>query len=419
MLFLALILLLLPLTLYGYLDPGTGTALINIVISGFIALVYGAKKLIFRWFRKDTSPAENQTAGTETAALSIFSEGKAYWGSYRAIIEEMIRSGIVFNYYTLDVEDPALRIENEFMQSKFLGYGISAKAKFMAIKGDILLTTTPNIGAEGYLPRPKNVKRLIHFFHSVADISVYKKHSLDFYDEVYTAGDFQEQGIREIEKKRGLKAKKLTPLGLPYLDELLKKKTVTGEKSPDPAILIGSSWGEKGLLHYYGTGFIQKLARGDANIIVRPHPQSLKSEKALIRQVKKELNNIPPVRWDEAVDPSPSMSAADLLISDTSSIRYDFAFIYGKPVITLKIPHRAMPGFERDDLSSTWMDEAAREIGTVLEPEEIADIEKYTAQIHEAFDEERIIKLRDSMVANFGNSAEAMVRQMTKAADND
>ena len=412
MLVFTLLLFLLSGVLYAYLDPGTGTALINIVISGFVAIGYGMKELIIRLIRKNKKELKEKMERKNQISISIFSEGKQYWNSYKAIIDELIKSKIVFNYYSIDIEDPALLIENEFINSRFLRYGISSRAKFMAIKGDILLTTTPNIGAEGYLPRPKNVKRMIHFFHSVSDISIYKKHSLDFYDEVYMAGGFQEKAIREIEKKRGIKTKKLTPLGLPYLDELLKGKVSSSNESPNKTILIGSSWGKKGLLNYYGTNFIKKLAKGDVNIIFRPHPQSLKSEKSLIKKYKRELKNIPNVCWDEAVDPNPSMSIADLLISDTSSLRYDYAFIYCKPVITLKIPLSAMPGYERDDISSILIDEASREIGYVLNSEELIDIEKYILKINNEFDVVRMKNLRDSIVSNYGCSASAIVQQL-------
>ena len=41
------------------------------------------------------------------------------------------------------------------------------------------------------------------------------------------------------------------------------------------------------------------------------------------------------------------MNNADLLISDTSSIRFDFLFVHEKPVITLDVKSNQMQGFER------------------------------------------------------------------------
>ena len=106
--------------------------------------------------------------------------------------------------------------------------GIRAKIsyiKFSLIEAEYLLSTTPNLGTPGYpYKKPKLVKNLVHVFHSISDISIYKKGSLDHYDSVILVGEFQIKSIRELEKKRGLKQKELLPLGVPYIDHLIKSK---------------------------------------------------------------------------------------------------------------------------------------------------------------------------------------------------
>ena len=101
------------------------------------------------------------------------------------------------------------------------------------------------MGLPGYpYKKPKLVKNLVHVFHSISDISIYKKGSLDHYDSVILAGEFQKKSIRELEKKRGLKQKNFfLPLGVPYIDHLIKSKRVISLSKT--TILIGSSWGKK------------------------------------------------------------------------------------------------------------------------------------------------------------------------------
>jgi len=153
-----------PSLTYAYLDPGTGTVLINILIAGAITIIYGLKGLFIKFIYKNKTILEENRDGNEQVKISIFSEGKQYWDSYKAIIEGLIEAGITFNYFTLDIEDPILMIDNNLIKSKFLGYGLDQKARFMSIKSDILLTTTPNIGAKGYFPKPKDVRKLISLF---------------------------------------------------------------------------------------------------------------------------------------------------------------------------------------------------------------------------------------------------------------
>ncbi len=106
------------------------------------------------------------------------------------------------------------------------------------------------------------------------------------------------------------------------------------------------------------------------------------------------------------------MQKADLLISDTSSIRFDFAFLFQKPVITLDVALQAMPGFERDDMSELWMDGAAKEIGAVLKPDEISKINAIVKEMLSAENAAEISRYRDETISNFGAAGEAMARYL-------
>ena len=104
------------------------------------------------------------------------------------------------------------------------------------------------------------------------------------------------------------------------------------------------------------------------------------------------------------------MIESDLLISDTSSIRFDYAFLYQKPVISLEVPLDAMPGFERDDMSELWMEEAEIKIGLKVAKE---DIEKIIGFVEQALNEkgsDEIVTYRESVIKNFGLAGEAIAK---------
>jgi hypothetical protein len=295
--------------------------------------------------------------------ISIFSEGNQYKNTFLPIVNELISRKNLFNYYTLDYKDVILEIESEFINSKFLGLGALGKLKFSSISSNILLSTTPNIGNREFpLKRPKRVKELIHVWHSISDISYYKKGSLDNYDTVLTVGDFQNKSIKEIEELRNLKSKKLVPVGLPYFDVFSKK--LNDFKLTNRSILIASSWGNKGLLKNHGLEIIDVLK--DYNIIIRPHPQSFISEKEFIEKFKSICKGKSNIEWDESSDPLESFSKSRLMISDTSSIRYDYSFLVGNPVITLKIEKSKLNEFESSDLNQSWDEKTEGQLGPVL-----------------------------------------------------
>jgi hypothetical protein len=188
---------------------------------------------------------------------------------------------------------------------------------------------------------------------------MYQKGSLDCYDTVILPGEYHNSPIREIEHKRGLKAKKLIALGSLYLDTLIAEMRQSHIPTQDRCILVASSWGDKGLLKQYGIQPFIELARKDWQVIIRPHPHSFKHEPDLINKLQRQSANIPNVVWDTKLSPVEAMSRAVLMISDTSSVRFDFAFIYERPVLSLEIPVENMPGFERDDLNEIWSEKAA------------------------------------------------------------
>ena len=88
---------------YAYLDPGSGGALIGTITATIGALWYSIKSLFYRL--TDSKQIE-ASVPSQTESLVLFSEGKAYWGTFRPLVAELIRKEIPFRYRTLDLYDP-------------------------------------------------------------------------------------------------------------------------------------------------------------------------------------------------------------------------------------------------------------------------------------------------------------------------
>lgn len=381
-----------------YIDPGTGALLINLIIAIGTTIVFYFKSLFF-WLlniKKSQKKIKNST-------ICIFSEGEKYWDTFKPIINSFIEKEIFFQYFTMSYKDPALLIENQFIESKYIGEGIFGYYRFSNIKSENLITTTPNIGnKKSPLKRPVNVKNMIHVYHSIVGTPHYRKGSLDNYDSVIVGGEYQINDIRKIEELRELKIKNIYRLGIPYLETLNKNKKIITENKK--TVLIASSWGNKGCFKVYGTDFIDKLLIDDYNIILRPHPHSFINEKELILNIKSLYAKNKNVKWDESLSPSNSMNCSDILISDSSSIRFDFSFVYKKPVITLKIKSSDMVGFENQYINSDWEEKTEKLIGAVINKSEINNLNKVVMDLLARFDSKNINKLVDDTFYNFKNS---------------
>ncbi len=404
--------------LLGYLDPGSGSALLGTVFAIFGAVLFSLKGIVYRLLGKDTSPGAKNVK-----TIAIFSEGKNYWGTFKGIIEELIRRQVPFAYYTYDLYDPALKILSPYMYARLYNREIvSSFVKLSNIEAKVCLATTPNIGTHGYpLKRSKKIGKLVHVFHSADNVDTYTKGSLDHYDAVLMAGNYQASFIRELEAKRNLPTKELVPMGLPYLDDLIETlKTLPPVKNhKTPTILVAPSWGDKGCLKVYGVEFVVELAKAGYHVILRPHPQSYQAEADLVASWKKVTASYPNVEWDSRVRPIESLRIADILISDVSAVRFDYAYIFSRPVITLSVPLVKSEQYEAADLSSIWVDEVAPRIGRVLTKSEISTLPAVVKEMLEHSKGLDLKSFRDEMITNYASSVPAIVDYLVAQAKGD
>ena len=394
---------------FAYLDPGTGNALLAVLASIIAAVVFALQGLFYKLTGKKKKASHAKSSG-----LVIFSEGKSYWLTWKPIVEELLSRHVHFAYYTMDIHDPCLTIENEFMDNRYIGSGTLAYAKMGRLNAELLLSTTPNIGTEGYpMKRSPNVRNMVHIYHGLDDEGTYHRHALDSYDTVLLSGEFQVKAIRKLESLRGLAEKTLVPAGLPYLDEMATRVKPRQEQGEKATILVAPSWGTKNCLARHGVGFIKKLASEGFNVIIRPHPQTLKVEADLLNSWQEELDGVANISWDFEADGSLSLSLADIMISDMSAVRLDFVILYQKPVVTLETTIGEQGEYEVADLGKAWSETIADRIGVFVPKEKIGDIVSFVREALASGTRENLTAFREENLYNFGTSAKAVADYVT------
>ena len=406
-----------PSVAYAYLDPGTGNALVYVVLSLVGAFFYFIKGFFYKIIKKQ-SEQNNKSFSEEQKSIVIFSEGKAYWNVFKPIVEKLIEKQQFFSYYTMGMDDPCLRIDSPYMDNCFIGDGHRAFVKIGNLNANIVLTTTPNIGTKGFpIPRSNGIIKLAYTGHSFDDAAYMHRGALNYYDAVMLTGEFVINSIRMLEKIRNLPAKELYPAGLPYMDELIKKASIFASKNPELqkiTVLLAPSWGNKGFLNSYGSDFIEELAKQDFNLILRPHPQSLKVERKLIRDIEKKLRKYKNLKWDLNPDGTESFQIADIMISDTSAVRFDFALVYQKPFITIPIVFtpEMIQEYELADLGYSWTEEAIKIISYTLKDGEIKYIGDIIRRILREKSHEDILEFRNKNIYNLGHSGEVIAEYL-------
>lgn len=320
-----------------YIDPGTGSALFAILFAIISALYFMSKTAIVKL--KTVFFGKSSLDLSKTENLVIYSEGKKYFLVFKSILEELEKRNYPTLYLTSDENDPLLtRNENSSVKTQYIGKGNLAYARLNMLSCNTVLMTTP--GLDVYqLKRSKKVHFYAHILHAVDDATSYRLFGLDYFDAVLLSGTHQVEPLRQLEEKREQKKKDLVIVGSTYLDEYAKKiDTFVREKKKNysketVSILIAPSWGPSGLLARYGLELLEPLAHSSFEIIIRPHPQSYESEKEIIEALEKKLSKYSNIIWDKEVENLSSLSTASILISDFSSIIFDYAFLFGGPIL--------------------------------------------------------------------------------------
>lgn len=398
--------------LFGYIDPGTGSLLFSALFGIIGTLFFLSKALVIKLKTMSFSKNKNiETEASKKARIIIYGEDKRYYNVFKPIIEELIKLEIPVIYYSSSEDDQIFEIKNDLLHTEFIGVGNKAYAKLNFIEADICLMTTPNLDVF-QLKRSKGVKKYIHITHSSAETSTYCLYSLDFFDIVFLNGEHQIRDIRELERKRNAIIKDLYVIGSPYLDELSKlKSTVVKElkgkyKDNRKTVLLAPSWGMNCIFRRFGEKLIDNIVNSDYNVIIRPHPQSIISDKDILDKFKERYKDKDNVEWDFNRLNIYSLSRADIMISDFSGVIFDYTFLFEKPVIvpSFVFDKRGTDAIEIDE--EVWTFETLPKISFKLDESNFSNISSIISQtINNNALRDNIIKAKEEAYMYPGESA--------------
>ena len=314
-----------------YIDPGTGSMLFTILIGVIGAAFYSLRMLLIKLRMRAGGGKIDPNANR--IPLVIFSDHKRYWNIFDPICRELDARGVDVVYMTASEDDPALSCSYPHVKAEFIGPDNKVFTRLNFLKANVVLSTTPGLDVYQW-KRSRDVKYYVHIPHAASEITMYRMFGVDYYDAILLSGDYQIQDLRDLEKLRGIPAKELLKVGIPYMDEMAKRLQ---NADPVPAhertVLLAPSWGPSAIFSVYGGKIIEKLLQTGYHVIVRPHPQSFTSEKEMLDKLMQEYPESDQLEWNRDNDNFNVLNRSDILISDFSGVIFDFSLVYDKPVI--------------------------------------------------------------------------------------
>lgn len=363
-----------------YIDPGTGSMLFSVFIGAAATLLFLARAVFLKVQLLFAGKKNREALKSGRTKYLIYNEGKQYWNVFKPVLDEFEKRQVEVTYFTSYEQDPVFESGYKFVKSKYIGQGNKAFAQLNLVAADIVLMTTP--GLDVYqMKRSKNVRHYAHLRHGSGDATMYRLFGIDYFDSVLLTGDYQRTDIRYLEKARGIKEKELVTVGCSYLDELQKKlDSIPKEEKHEFTVLLSPSWGPSAILSRYGEKLLTPLVETGWKIIVRPHPQSKKSEGQMLESLQEKYKDKENIEWNYDRDNIYAMKKADIMISDFSSIIYDYTFLCDKPVMYVNsdLDLRMYDASEvyNDDGSpkKIWQFETLEKIGIELKEEQFPQI---------------------------------------------
>lgn len=395
-----------------YIDPGTGSMMFA-VLMGLVTTVYFFAQKFMLKIKIWLSGGKNGVVEKNMIPYVIFSDDKRYWEMFKSVCDVFEEKKTAITYWTCSQDDPALDADYKYVKVEYIGNINTASVRLNRMNAGICIATTPGLDVYQW-KRSKNTKWYIHLMHGAGDARGYKMFGLNSFDAVLVAGKHQVDELRQMEQIWNEKPKEIEVVGEPHIDNLLaryKKDRKTENKVF--TVLLAPSWGKSAILSKYGERIIDALISTGYNIIVRPHPQSMTSEKDMMDILINKYSESENFHWNMDNDNYAALSTADIMISDFSSVIWDYMLVFDRPVIYADIEldnsqyDIAWTGEER------WEKDVLRKVGVMLKEEDLPGIKELIDSLVTSEDmaKQRAV-LKEAAWANEGKSAEMIAQYM-------
>lgn len=348
--------------------------------------------------------------------LVFYSEKSGFYKYYKSLIEWLLQhANVTIHYVTSDPDDQIFSIAEQ--QPRIKTYYIGQKrliTLFMKMDADMVVMTTPDL--ENFYLKRSYVRKDVEYVYvdhamNSANMTL-REGALDHFDTIFCAGSFLEDEIVALDKLRNLPEQKTVKVGYPYLDELTALYQSSDRKEKErKQILIGPSHQPGNIMDTCLDEIIQKLSGHGYKVIVRPHPQYVRRSPEKVQKLLEKYGKYPQNELLIQTDFSSNETvySSDLLITDWSSIAFEYSFSTEKPSLFINTPMKTInPNWKAIDVEPVDL-KLRKILGKNLDPEQVGTIGEVVEEMltHADAYAGSIAKARGEILYNPGSAAQA------------
>ena len=351
--------------------------------------------------------------------IVFYSEGSGFFKYFESLIKWLLaHTNLVIHYVTNDPKDQIFGVAKKEPRIRpyYIGM-VKIIPLMMKMDSDIVVMTTPDLGK--YQIKRSYVRKDVEYIYVTHGVSsahmCLREGAFDNYDTIFTVGPYQVEEHLKIEEIYKLKRKNLVKTGYLLLDVLFDQyeKIKVASSSVRPSrrkILIAPSYQPGNILESVIDELIQGCRAKDRQVVVRPHPRFVTHQSAKMQALRRRYEDVPREELEFEMDfkSNTSIYESDILISDWSSVAYEFSFTTKKPSILIDTPMKVInPNWKKLGIepADVWMRSGigesldvddVKKIGSVID-KMLGEPEKYASKIE---------SLMDKSLYNPGCSAE-------------
>lgn len=342
--------------------------------------------------------------------IVFYAENEGYYSYFEGLIKELTQKyNQTLCYVTSDANDSILKKTDSRIRTFYLDKLLPF---FMAfVNSKIFVMTLPDLN-QFHLKRSVNPVHYVYMFHNIVSTHmVFRYGSFDYYDSIFCGGPHHVKEIRRHEELNHLKPKKLVETGYYRLERIYNEYQNHSFSKPGVeskgTILIAPSWGVANIIETCGEQLVSLLLKAGYEVIVRPHPETIKHFPESIDLLANAFGNNPKFTLERSVASDTSLLIADVLISDYSGIALEYAFATERPVLFIDVPPK-IRNKKFNELGIEPLELALRpQIGTIISPNNLKDVTLaiYDLLKNKEMYKNSLVELRKQHMFAFGYSS--------------
>lgn len=340
--------------------------------------------------------------------IVFYAERKGFYKYFKDTIEYILRkTDIEIHYISSDINDDIFEHTSDTFHTYYIG-DYKIMVLMMKLEAELMVMTTPDF--QKYHIKRSYVDKNIEYIYMPHDVNssnlTFHKDALDHFDTIFTSGPKNKEELLEREEKFKVPKKNLVEWGSSVIDDMKARyESMDIGENEKKIILIAPSWQKDNLLDICIEDIMDELDTDKYQVIIRPHPQYVRMFEDRIDALADKYSS-KGVVIEKDFSSNRTVYTADMLITDWSSIAYEYAFSTLRPVLFINTPMKVVnPDYK--ELASVPIDIEARDaVGISVETDDIKSVGEAVESLfaEKRFTKEAMAALRDQYIYNVGSS---------------